>query len=484
MRSSAPANSRLLFAALLMSALATLPADSQGHAVLESSSELRLAAPEIKLDLTSAEISVVSDSSANTVARAWYRRQGAEPAPAPVLTASLSETALIVEAREEASDGAGRLWVEITVGAEQQLVVTGTDLDITAREIQTPGVTAPRGVHYRLDSSRLDHRGGQDHSIEAHRSSIRVEGARGLLSMNTTGGTLELKTHHGEVDAITAATEITLSASGTHLDFTLDGGSLFVNGGEGKLAVAALEAVVVAEQWQGTLKLTGADSTVEARDGGILGGRSTVWEVSGSRQNVRLESLAGNVQTELHGGRLEARDLWGQLSAEARDLATLDVSGLEAPAAILLAGGSELTIREAGNVDLDFDDGLARVHGIGRLDAAGSRAELEGDTIERIGRIQLAESRIGLNLATLQHDAVLHLTGPGEVQLELKTPCILRLRESDASIIDSVSVVGCELRQPGLPASQAGEREIYGHLPPRTVTLGLHGDVQVEVNGH
>lgn len=447
--------------------------------------EWPLDAAEVRVELHRAVVDVVSDATARPVLRAWFEGDDAG-GPEPDLSRSNEDGVLHLLQAADMRQGpdAPVLRVEVLVGAEQTLRLAGSDLRIASREIETSGVTAPRGVHYDLEQSQLEVFGGRDTQIEAEDSSVWLDRSRGSLNLSTSGGTVEVQGHAGEVEIVSSRTDLTMSNCAQRLGLDLTGGSLRLDGGGGELRIEAEEATLWVERWRGSLQLTGSDSTLEARDSAIQG-RGKPWELKGSQLQVTLEDLTFGVNATLEGGRLDGRRLSGALHVDARDLAILEVDDLSAEAHIELADGSQATFRAVQALDLTLSDAAVRADEVQSLKVTGSRAELVGSSIDQIVSFDLADSQVDLDLSRLSRDATLRLAESGDIRLDLPSPCLVRLSSSgDAGPAYPVDVVGCELRLPGQPVGQARRREIYGERQVRTVTLELHGDVYAAVEGN
>ncbi|MDA8018207.1 MAG: hypothetical protein MPN21_12240 [Thermoanaerobaculia bacterium] len=435
--------------------------------------EIPLTFAEVRLEFYDATLHVLLDASALPFVRAFAEQPGEQRRPAAILISGGSNgipTIRTTAPDRPGEDGARH--IEVTIGAEQLVTVYGSGLQITAHEIETPHVTAPRGVHYDIEGSQLSSHGGRDTRVEARRSTVWMENSRGQLYLSVADSAAELAGHEGEAEIVAATTEFTLTASGRKLDVNLDGGSLFLGGGEGELNLEAREAVVVVERWPGVLNVAGADSTLEIRQSHTA--VRTQWSLGGSRQNISLDEVTAQVTANLDGGRLDGRNLAGVVQVEARDLAVVELSDLANKATLSLSGNSEATVSRAQGVDLTVGDSSVRIEDVHSLSVQGTGADFYGSGVGRLGSFELTASQIELDLSATSHPASIRLTGPTDARLDMTSPCMVRVTAATDAPSDPVNVTGCELSMPGQPV---------GRMRAHIVTLELHGDVQVNATG-
>ncbi len=437
--------------------------------------ELPLDAPSVVIELSNADVEVLADPTAKPVLRA----AAAEDEPAPEVLLDWVAEGGILTIRRPAGETL-RLKVEIVVGAEQRLRLSGRDLSVVAREAQYEGVTAPPGFRFDLESSELDLEGGRGVVLEARESSVFLSGTRGQLTVTLDSGSAQIRGHRGSLKLEAAGTEVALIDCEGKVEPRLHGGSLDVRQGTGQLTAKADDAVLLFEGWRGQLTLTGTGTTVDARDAAEPG----PWKVEGEDLQVTLERIAGPVTANFNGGRLEAREMGGILTVVASNRADVELTGLAQTANLKLTDAATAEVTDvSGDLVAEIEDSQLRADGIARLKLTGTRSQIQASGVMKLLRLQVSDSELDLDLATLAQHTSWKLSGTGRAAVRLPTPCRVKIDGPRDLLGDQIEVSGCELRVPGQPAQSKKEWFIYGDRKPVILTVNLGEDFELEVEG-
>lgn len=440
---------------------------------VELAEEVPLNADLVVVELRSADVHVVVAGGERPVLRTEAAEKGytidVELAP-PVMT--LRQT-------DGLPPPGSRLRVEMRVAPAQQLVLRGTDLDVTlepapnALEKRPPPVQGPR-IQLVVEDSQVDVLGLPDVAVDAAASTVVLENSRESLTLDLRASSADVRGHAGQVALTAKGGDVTFHDGGGAVAVALEGGSLKLEGGVGRLAGTADGANLTVNGWRGKVELTGDDSTFAAYAAGI---EPTAWKLSGNTWQVVLEQVEGPlVDVDTAGGRLDARGLEAGVRFHGRDRAIADVTGLEGNAELKLADGAEARFVDVhGAVDVDAEDAVLQLDGADQLRLRAVRSELTVGGLRGIRQVEVTDSQLRLELdeGAVSSRSVA-LLGESRATVILPEPCAVRL----LAPAERIDVVGCEL----LPAGQT-VRARPGGTRPFVLAVTLSEESVLEARG-
>ena len=121
------------------------------------------------------------------------------------------------------------------------------------------------------------------------------------------------------------------------------------------------------------------------------------------------------------------------------------------------------------------------VDGARQLQVHATQSEVHLRGIERLNRLQAADSQVDLDLTEIRHDPSLELTGTTEAQVELKIPCYFQMDRTQL-LSSQVEVNGCGLWGESHRRNRLDRRGLDGNRRV-VLTARLTEDATLEVDG-
>jgi hypothetical protein len=252
----------------------------------------------------------------------------------------------------------------------------------------------------------------------------------------------------------------------------------------GSVRAVALDGTVRGELTETSLELEGSSAVgaVTVNGGGVALRRSTLrrFEVAATESTVLLEEVEGAVDVQLSGGRLESAGVAGKLSVEGR-AAEVDVrdAGNGVVSLGLYEGSRGRLLRAGRAMTVTVEDGELTVDGGGTLALSALQADVAVLGVERLSRLAMVASEARLDLTGVRGHLRLQLDQDSWAQVDVSTPCQVRLSGRGGLEAAGVDVSGCELvignRRVRRPA-----RGVSGEAPVvLTVVVDESSDVDV-----
>ncbi len=378
--------------------------------------------------------------------------------------------------RPDGDTGVVRLRLDLALGPGRTVHIAGNDLDVRVDETLPVG---QRSAHrLTIENSRADLKGARVSQLEASASTVTLSATDGALALTLTGGSARVRGHRGrlELDAVDAG--VTVAEHAGDLAPRLTGGRLEVVDGAGAFDGDAVGAEVSLDDWRGPVDLRGRDSVITVR--GVE--HRDRWRIAGRELQVILEGVLGDLEAELEGGYLEARNLAAAVRVTAGDRARLELVDVAGSVHLTATGGTQTWVAGvAGGVEADVTDSRLEVERLDRLTLIGTGADVSVDNVDRAERLELRDSRLSLDLRAGRATPVLDLSGGSYADVRLKAPCVVQLG-GRATVVSQAQVTGCELRPPGHVVPRRQDRLRFGEAPT-LLGVTITPDSVLEVEG-
>ncbi len=370
-----------------------------------------------------------------------------------------------------------RLRIDVALGPGRAVRVAGADLAVRFREALPEGAGG-NAFRLAIERSTADLSGARVSEIVAVESSVVLAGTAGALVLKPTGGTLQMQGHEGRLELAASGAEVAVIDHRGRLVAELEGGSLEVAGGEGIFEGTAAEARLTFDGWSGPVDLEAHDASVDA----VGAEHRDRWQIEGRESQVVLERVWGTVAATLEGGSLRARDLSASVQANASGGARLELSEVVGGVTVELTGGAEAVVAGVtGAVEAKLTDSRLEAERIDSLTLRGAGAEVVAGAVGQLAPIAMSDSELDLDLRETVRRTSLDLRGAGWARVILSAPCVVQLAGSSDPTGSPVDVVGCELRPAGHKIPPRQDRLKYGQLPAMlTVTAGDGATVRVD----
>ncbi len=374
-------------------------------------------------------------------------------------------------------NNAPRLRIDVALGPGRAVRVAGADLAVRFREALPEGAGG-NAFRLAIERSTADLSGARVSEIVAVESSVVLAGTAGALVLKPTGGTLQMQGHEGRLELAASGAEVAVIDHRGRLVAELEGGSLEVAGGEGIFEGTAAEARLTFDGWSGPVDLEAHDASVDA----VGAEHRDRWQIEGRESQVVLERVWGTVAATLEGGSLRARDLSASVQANASGGARLELSEVVGGVTVELTGGAEAVVAGVtGAVEAKLTDSRLEAERIDSLTLRGAGAEVVAGAVGQLAPIAMSDSELDLDLRETVRRTSLDLRGAGWARVILSAPCVVQLAGSSDPTGSPVDVVGCELRPAGHKIPPRQDRLKYGQLPAMlTVTAGDGATVRVD----
>ena len=331
-------------------------------------------------------------------------------------------------------------------------------------------------VSLNVDRSNVQVLAAQDLEIRAIDSYLNTISSRGSLTLHLQGGTAEIEEHEGMLAVNSRGSEIWLAETSGNLVLAIDGGSLVARRGAGRCEGAVVAGSARLEEWRGAVDLAVDEATFE-----MLASTGASVKLEGERPQVLLEGLHGRVELNLTGGRVSGADLVGGWRITARDEAEITLDRLRGSVGLKLENGVTARVSEvSGPVQAEMVDSWLEMQNVQILQLSADRCEISATGIEYLNKVEVASSRLDLDLSTVLRNPRLKLSEGSEAKVTLKSPCGVRLESNEA--FAPVDVTGCQLHTESQIRPRSNRRGIDGN---RLVTLvaALSEDSSLEVEG-
>ncbi len=385
-----------------------------------------------------------------------------------------------------------RLRVEVVARPGQLVRIEGQALTVNA---DGGGVPAPAsaasakqaaadtgvlGLALAVEGSQVSVAGFEGLEAKVKDGWTRLDAMQGRLSLEVEGGGLELRGHLGSIEASGQGAEMTLAGVGGDVQAVLVGGSLDVQDGTGSLTAQVREASARIAGWQGPMSIRAETAGVEIRGSETMDGRI---DLSGLATQVFLEEVRGSATVRLEGGSVAMTGYEGEAKVEAQADAQVTVSGFRGALALQLRGGASAGAKEiAGNLTVEMADGRLQVDQTGRLEVTAQRSEVTAAGITELGRVEVTDGRLDLDLSELHGDPRVVLRGTTEARVRLSTPCIVRAIGAVAFDGSQLEVTACDQNATGQGSRTAALRRTYGGQAV-VLTANLDATARLEVEG-
>ncbi|MEE8524338.1 MAG: hypothetical protein V3T72_10440 [Thermoanaerobaculia bacterium] len=483
-----------------MAILGAVVALASGRAAAESlelPAETWLDSVPIVVELDGATIEVLREPTAKPALRAKVRSGSGEK---PVLHITRGEARLEIRRGDSA---ALPLILELILDVDQPLRIAGGELEITAvggGEEASDGGDGSEGVEgaasaaggamapavdlpvfdVDVERSTLHLTGVSGGVVQAVDSHLFAEATGGTLTLRLEGGDAEIRNHRGKIDLRGLGAEVWLAQPEGAISFTIEGGSFRLRDGRGNATGVATDGLVELDGWFGPLAFNGTGGTLEYRASRELRSRLTL---TGTGLDATVSGLAGMLQAVVRGGRLQVTDKLGNTRIQATEGAEISIDRAGGNLILSLHHSSaRLVDVRAPQIKVDLRDGRLDGERIRHLELVAERGEVYVGGLEELGKTEVADTRMELDLTRLEKPPVLTLLGTSEAFVRLATPCAVEL--SDAQLLsDAIGVTGCELHS---ASNRRRHPRIRGAEGNRRLTLKatVSEDSHLEVEGY
>jgi hypothetical protein len=452
--------------------------------------EIDLTPSPIVVDLDRATVRIIAGGSAEPKLR-WWRARPDEPGTAE-LDANVDAGAIMIE-RPPFAEGetiAG-LVVEITVAAEQPIAVFGSDLDLSVEREPpeepessstdaTPTAATPGLVELQLVESRATLTGVGGVTATLDGSTIDMHETTGQHQLTVIGGGLRIIGHEGSLTVTSEGAEVMVENAARQISVRANGGSIDLRAIRGRFKIEAADAHLQLLDMRGNGTITVTDSNIDIRESTFPN-----LQLKGVSSYVTVSNCSSPKNVDLTGGSLTADGLTGDITATARDGATMDLTDLK--------GEIKLTLQKETSAD------LRAIHGNVIVNARGARLTIEGATglaltaddtqatlsaIAKLTSFQATRSDVDLDLSECRDRALtLSVQAESNVRVWLSAPCRVAAKGLAASLASQIDVRGCELQLgQGGRWSTKRMRGIDGQRPV-TLTAKVSETAELTVQG-
>ncbi len=478
--------------------------------------ELELPDLPLVLELDNATLDVLLDPGSTSLLRARSFSDQGSPKATLVLGSDGGRVLVRREDSEDSEEPGPRIGLELVLDPQRWLSLTGADLDVGVQAQPVEGqpgededdeddkgdeddeddeddkgdeddeeshgarpgggdAASDHSLALEVEASSIQLVGVQGASVKATGSYLHATGTGGDLALILEGGTAEILEHRGVLVVTSRDSEVTVSELLGRAEASLFGGSLVARSGMGQLESQLDGALLRVDGWRGRLKAEGRGSRVEAR--ALRGVRL---EVQGENLDVALEEHQGHFSATLRGGRLSASELKGQAVISAQNGAEISLDRLAGGLTLGIQGGSARLVSVRGHLRANVADGRLEIEGAQQLELAAQRAEIVAGRLERLGRVEVTDSQLDLDLSELVHNPTLALKGSSEARVQLRAPCSVKLGEVEL-LSSRADVTGCELHSQTLRRTRYDSRGLDGQRRVLlTATLGEDSTLEVE----
>lgn len=440
----------------------------------------------VALVLWGADVSVRVDPEAVPALVARWQPEGAHGEEVELLV-DKGETRLGRPAAE-AAPGAKprRLRVELVVRPGQPVRIEGQGLTISADGSaapparMSPGEPGPVWLELAVEGSQVNAAGVDGLQARARDGWMRLDATSGVVVLEVEGGGLEVHGHTGTIQLTGLGGELTVADVTGVLQASLIGGTLDVQDGAGTATAQLRQAGARFAGWQGPMSIDAQGSGVEVRASGTPEGEI---ELVGKAAEVVLENLTGTVSARLEGGSLLASGLDGEARIEAQNETQVTVAGFRGAASLTLRGGATAGVKDfAGQLKAEVAEGRLTIDQVARLELTAQRSEVTATGVAALGRVEVTDVRLELDLSAVHGDVRLVLRGSTEARARLPTPCIVRALGATSFDGSQLEVTGCDQNAPGQGAKTAALRRTYGGQA-MVLTANLDATARLEVEG-
>ncbi len=516
--------------------VATLIAAPASTQSLELPAETWLDPVAISVELSGATIEVFRETTSKPALRA---RVPGETEEQPVL--SIVRGTSLVEIRR-ADDGTAPLALELLIGVQQPLRIVGAELQILAvgsddafaledaaqggvpegdfadededgddedeedeedededgdeeddedqnggEIVATPataGRPAPAGERplFELDIERSEVQlvGIPGAVVTAAGSHLIADGTSEVLSLQFFGGGTEITSHVGKVDLRSIGTASWVEDQQGDIEFAIEEGSLRFRGGTGSARGTAIGGLVELDGWHGPLSLESSDATLEFRS---TRERQSSLSLTGQNLDATISGLFGQLSANLRGSRLQLAEKGGNTNIQAFDGAEIDIEVSYGNTDLKLENSSARLVDLRGpRLKIELHDGRVEAENIRHLELTAERGEVIANGLSELGRTQIVDTRLELDLTSLRRPPMLAINGASEAWVRLATPCAVELSQAQM-LSDRIDVTGCELHSPGTRRGRHGDRGLGGNSR-LTLKATVAEDSHLEVEGY
>ena len=478
-------------------ALALLAAGPALATVHELPFELPLEPAPIVVVIDDSQVDVIVEAGAQPMVRARVA-PGSAGAPPALDVGRVGDRVRIAPAIAEAAGESATVILEITLDPTQSLLVTGARLSVAVgnppRPPASPRPPAGRAggdaeggepqaetssQRYELTDSELFTGGAAATSVVARNTVVHVEDGAGDLDVDLNLGSLSVRRHAGSLRLASIDAESTVEDLEGVVDFTLEGGSLELGSGRGPVQGKSTRGFVACNRWTGSVSLTGDDASFELRDSQVEPLRFTT-----KSSDVRIDGLRGSVFAQLEGGELAGESLVGPLDVAATAAAGVEVIDHDGPLTVAARDDASAELSEIGGlVTANLDRATMTLTGADNLNltAKGSRVTASG--LGRLSNCVATSSELNLDLSGVDERTLdLRVTDGSTVEVTLRAPCQVQLRES-AAASQQVDVTGCEFQLQSTGRWRGGMRRDAEGRPPFLLTAKVAATGLLRVRG-
>ncbi len=443
------------------------PAVAGAQHRIELPIESALNTPRVELELTDARVVVTIDSTLP----ARFSARAADPGIDRDLSleGEMAPRAVTRVRRNDSGNDLPTIVVEINLGTDQVLVVTGKRLDLSisltdptlesgaANELSTledeeaakaakagdqgesedPGPT----ISVSLEDSAFQAAGLRGLTLAATRSTIDLDSIIGPIEADLDESEAHARGLLGPINLHAVASEMTVEDAQGALAVDLEGGHLSATGGRLSLTCKASNAGIALVALGGSARLDGSDTSVRITDARIF-----AIQLTGTDLDIGLDDVGGPVNASLVSGRIQADTIAGRLDLQLAAGAEADLSNLESDLSITLNEGSSADLNHvAGHTRVALSDSDLKATGLKSIELTARGGSIDGEDIGRLVRVETdgSTSYFSLPEALGKHDII--LKGPSTAVVQLPTPCRVVAKMSDTTAGEQLRVTGCLL---------------------------------------
>lgn len=444
-----------------------------------------LGAGRLELDLHDSRVDIVIDPDAPTSFEASSQLDG-EDDSVLLVSEDAKSVQIAYPYQQEGVDYGLR--VRVVLNPSQQLSIKGKKVDVTVidhreelsdevwsrleeavaedrGQAMAPGGTA-RQYAFALTDSALVLENLTGATIEGAGNHVGLSSCQGPVVFDVADAEVDISDHWGSLYLRGLESTFSVDVADANVDLGLEDCDLILGNGRGRVSGLLFGGLVSISAWSGQISLDGTEADIEARD---LPAKDAWLTVSGKGNRVTAENLAGAVNVNLQGGRLEASAVAGRASVTGREGTEVDLRRIGDSVTLELSEGSVGLLEEVG----------------GSLTARITSSELDASTFEDLDLtardavvyLKKAKGRFRASAIQTMLDAEytergspeLSVSGESEVRLGVLSPC--RVQVGGAAEDETIAGVAggpCEV------LGSTSRRRAFGTRGgPRPVTIKL-----------